>query len=148
MQIGTDFGQSWPLLFWDFIIIFVSTNKVFWPSLDGLVMIYLRCRAVTLQSIFRRMRLLLACSKSCFSGLHVLGVTSVWCCAVALERTAWQSPVDAGAISERGKLQVCCPAALCLCSNCLLSSVLNASCDFCNLVLLAVIFLLFTNLIE
>lgn len=26
--------------------------------------------------------------------------------AVALERTAWQQPVSAGAISERGKLQV------------------------------------------
>ena len=27
-------------------------------------------------------------------------------CAVALERTSWQQPVSAGAISERGKLQV------------------------------------------
>lgn len=35
---------------------------------------------------------------------------------MALERTAWQSPVDAGAISERGKLQVCCAVLLLCCA--------------------------------
>lgn len=54
-------------------------------------------------TVLQYSQLVYVCHGAAFPAWHLL-----YCSAVALERTAWQSPVDAGAISERGKLQVCC----------------------------------------
>ena len=39
------------------------------------------------------------------------------CCAVAMERNLWQSPVEAGAISARGRQQVRCSPAISACTD-------------------------------